>query len=105
MLISLVSCPFIFRLPFISPLYEKGTRPFIQFDNVLLPDPDGPTIRTFSPSYIVKFILLALLANFVIEGLVNKITLYIDKNKTMIAHGLIFILIIIYFFFCVIYSI
>ena len=57
MLISLVSCPFIFRLPFISPLYEKGTRPFIQFDNVLLPDPDGPTIRTFSPSYIVKFIL------------------------------------------------
>ena len=55
-------------------MYEKGTRPFIQFDNVLLPDPDGPTIRTFSPSYIVKFILLALLANFVIEGLVNKIT-------------------------------
>ena len=31
--------------------------------------------------------------------------LYIDKNKTMIAHGLIFILIIIYFFFCLIYSI
>lgn len=32
---------------------------------------------------------MALLSNFVIEGLVNEITLYIDKNKTMIAHGLI----------------
>ena len=57
MLISLVSFPFIFKLPLISPSYKNGTNPFIQLEIVLFPEPDGPTISTFSPSYIVKLIL------------------------------------------------
>ena len=57
MLEFLLSLPLIFKLPVIVPSCKKGTRPFIQLENVLFPEPDGPTISTFSPSYIVKFML------------------------------------------------
>ena len=54
---SFVSFPFILRLPEISISVENGINPFIQLANVLFPEPEGPAIRTFSPSYIVKFML------------------------------------------------
>ena len=43
------SFPSIFKVPVLSPSYEKGISPLIQFDNVDFPDPDGPMMSTFSP--------------------------------------------------------
>ncbi len=43
------SFPSILSVPVLSPSYEKGISPLIQFDNVDFPDPDGPIMRTFSP--------------------------------------------------------
>ena len=37
------------QVPVLSPSYEKGISPLIQFDNVDFPDPDGPMMSTFSP--------------------------------------------------------
>ena len=47
--ISRVSRPCRVRLPLISPLYEKGIRPLMQWARVDFPQPEGPAIRIRSP--------------------------------------------------------
>ena len=50
------SLPPTVRVPLLSPGYEKGTIPLMQCTRVDFPDPDGPTIKTFSPGLTVRSI-------------------------------------------------
>lgn len=52
--------PAIDNSPLDSPLYKWGNIPFRHEPMVDFPEPDGPTISTFSPGKISKFIFLML---------------------------------------------
>ena len=48
------SLPPTVKVPLLSPGYEKGTIPLMQCTRVDFPDPDGPTIKTFSPGLTLR---------------------------------------------------